>query len=175
MLPAFRHGARTSTGAAACGDALLPGRRDHLCRRVAVLQGRVRRTPRMRLPGPRVLAPALWGLRAGLAAGLKSQAPRLLPVVLCAAHGTDCGAPGGPCVFQADRAPVANRPLCTCRSRVSGCAAMRSLSERIRPSEMGRYPPTAHPAPAQGQPALTQLPLRHALCVFQPMADSVSV
>ena len=67
-------------GAAACRDVLRSGRRDHRCRPAAVRQGRVRRLPGVRHPGPRVPAPALRGLRARQAAGLQLQAAGVLPL-----------------------------------------------------------------------------------------------
>jgi hypothetical protein len=41
-----------------------------------------------------------------------------------------------------------------------GCPAMTSTGYM---TALGRYPPTAHPAPARPQSSLAQLPLRHAL------------
>jgi len=65
-------------------------------RPAAVREGRVRRLPRVRHPGPRLPEATLRRLRARQAGCLQRQAARLLPVVRCPAFGTGSGPPGQP-------------------------------------------------------------------------------
>ena len=84
------------SGAAARRDLHRPDRSRRRCRPAAVREGRIRRLPRVRHPGPRLAEAALRRLRPRQAGRLLLQAARLLPLVRGPAHGADDGAPGRP-------------------------------------------------------------------------------
>ena len=136
-------------GAAACRDVLRSGRRDHRCRPAAVRQGRVRRLPGMRHPGPRVPAPALRGLRPRQVAGLQLQAPRVLPVMRCPAHVADRGASGGP-----RHPPCAGAPVGALAADPAAVAAGRAARAGHAGAAGGApcdHAPSARPGWAQGR------------------------
>ena len=84
-------------GAAARGQLHRPHRGQHRRRTTPLHQERVRRLPRVRHPGARLPETSLRRVRPRQAAGLQLQAPRVLPVMRCAADVADRGAPGRPC------------------------------------------------------------------------------
>jgi len=86
------------------------------------IQGRVRRLPRIRHPGPRLPAAALRRVRPRQVAGLQLQAPRVLSLMRCAPDVADRGAPGGsrhPPRAGAAVGAVSADPA----ARAAGCAA----------------------------------------------------
>jgi hypothetical protein len=84
-------------GAAARGQLHRAHRGQHWRRAAPLHQGRVRRLPRMRHPGPWLPEAALRRVRPRQAAGLQLQAAGVLPVMRCAPDVADGSALGGPC------------------------------------------------------------------------------
>ena len=83
-------------GAAARRQLHRPHRGQHRRRVAPVHQGRVRRLPGMRHPGPRLPEASVRRVRPRQAAGVQLQAARVLPLMRCAEDVADGGAPGRP-------------------------------------------------------------------------------
>ena len=136
-------------GAAACSEFLRPVRRGRRCQAAAIRPRRVRRLPGMRHPGPRLLAPALRGLRPRQAAGLQLQAPWLLPLVRGSAHVADRGASGGP-----RHPPCAGAPVGAVAADPAAPAAGRTAPAGDAGAAGGAscdHAPSARPGWAQGR------------------------
>ena len=121
----------------------LPGRSAAVCQR------RVRRLPRMRHSGARLLAPALRRLRPRQAACLQLQASRVLPLMRRAAHGPDRGASGGP-----RHPPCAVAPVGAVAADPAAPAAGRTAPAGDAGAAGGApcdHAPSARPGWAQGR------------------------